>query len=90
MPEDDIEFEYFTVISIAFLLVYRSKYYLQVYLDNCAYKISNKQMTEYLDDNLFEDEILLMLYYYKFNRGEGIDLAKSNASKECMICHYLF
>ena len=43
--EDDIECEYFTVISINSLLVYNNKYYLQIYLDNCAYKIVNKQMT---------------------------------------------
>ena len=53
MPEDDIEC--FTVISIDSLLVNESKYYLQVYLDNCAYKIANKQMVDYLDDNVFED-----------------------------------
>ena len=29
--------------------------YLQVYLDNCAYYIVNKQMMYYLDDNLFEN-----------------------------------
>ena len=55
MPEDDIECECFTVISIVFLLVYESKHYLQVYLDNCVYKVVNKQMTDYLDENLFED-----------------------------------
>ena len=42
VPEDDIECESFTVISIDSLLVYDKKYYLQVYLDNCAYKIVNK------------------------------------------------
>ena len=36
MPEDDIEFESFTVISIDSLLVYKNKYYPQVHLDNCA------------------------------------------------------
>ena len=46
VPEDDI--------SIEFLHVYENKYYLQVYLDNCAFKIVNKQMTDYLDENLFE------------------------------------
>ena len=46
MPEDDIKCEFFTVISIDSLLVYKSKYYLQVYLDICAYKIVNKQMTD--------------------------------------------
>ena len=34
VPENDIEYEYFTVISIDFLLVYDKKYYLQVYLDS--------------------------------------------------------
>ena len=36
MPEDDIEFESFTVISIDSLLVYKNKDYLQVHLDNYA------------------------------------------------------
>ena len=52
---DDIECKFFTVISFDSLLVYENKYYLQVYLDNCAYKFVNKQMTDYLDENLFED-----------------------------------
>ena len=45
--EDDIEWESFTVISIDSLLVYENKNYLQVYIDNCAYKRRNKQMTEF-------------------------------------------
>ena len=57
VPED-IECESLTGISIDSLLVYESKYYLQIYLDNCAYKIANKQMTDYFDENLFEDETL--------------------------------
>ena len=48
MPEDDIEYESFTVISIDYLLVYESKYYLQVCLDNCVYNIVNRQMADYL------------------------------------------
>ena len=56
VSEDDIECEYFTVISIDSLLVYKNKYYLQVYLDNCAYRIANKQITDYLHDNLFETD----------------------------------
>ena len=55
VPEDDIECETFTVIFVDSLLVYENKYYLQVYLDNCTYKIVNKQMTDYLDENIFED-----------------------------------
>ena len=55
MPEDDIECESFTVSFIDSLLVYDKKYYLQVYLDNCVYKIVSKQVTDYLDENIFED-----------------------------------
>ena len=55
VPEDDTECKSFTVISIDSLLVYDKKYYLQVYLENCAYKIVNKQMADYLDENLFEE-----------------------------------
>ena len=44
MPEDDVECESFTVISIGSLLLYENKYYIQVYLDNYAYKIANKQI----------------------------------------------
>ena len=53
VPEDDVECESFTVISIDSLLIYENKYYLQIYLDNCAYEIVNKQMTDYLD-NIFK------------------------------------
>ena len=55
VPARDTECQSFIVISIDSLLVFENKYYLQVYLDNCVYKIANKQMTYYLDDNLFED-----------------------------------
>ena len=55
VPEDNKEMRTFKVIYIDFLYVYEIKYYLQVYLDNCAFKITNKQMTDYLGDNLFED-----------------------------------
>ena len=55
MPEDNINCDSFTVIFIDSLLVYENKYYIQVYLDNYADKIVNKQMADYFDDNLFED-----------------------------------
>ena len=58
VPEDDIQCGSFTIFSIDSLLVYNKKYYLQVYLGNCAYEIVNKQIKDYLDENLFEDQIL--------------------------------
>ena len=58
MPEDDIEYESCPIISNNSLLVHKNKYYIQVYLDNCACKTVSKQMTDYLDENLFKDYIL--------------------------------
>ena len=55
VPEDDVECKSFTVISIDSLFIHQNKYYLQVYLDNCAYKTIGKWMTDYLDDN-YPDE----------------------------------
>ena len=52
VPEYGVECESLTVISIDSLLVHENKYYLQVYLDNCAYKIANTEMFDYLDHNL--------------------------------------
>ena len=54
VSEDSVECESFTIISIDSLLVYENKYNLQVYLDHCAYKIVDKQMTDYLHNNLFK------------------------------------
>ena len=31
-----------------------------------------------------------MLQYEKTNVSEGIDINKTNASKECMLCHYWY
>ena len=39
----------FTVTSIDSLLVYEDKY-----LDNYAYKIVNKEMTDFPDENIFD------------------------------------
>ena len=43
-----------TVVSIDSLLVHNSRYYFQVYLSSCTYKIVNTHMTDYFDGNLFK------------------------------------
>ena len=58
VPEEDIECESFTVISIDSLLVHENKYQLQVYLDNCPYKTIDKRMADYLEDNVFINAVL--------------------------------
>ena len=67
--------------------------YQSMMIDNCAYNTANKQMADYLDDNLFETflyQILQMLYYNKIDVNKEIDPTKCNRSKECMICHSWF
>ena len=56
MSEDCVKCESFTIISIHSLLIYENKYYLEVYIDNCAYKIVNSQIVDYLNDIDFESD----------------------------------
>ena len=53
VSEDYTECESSYIYFYWFFTCLWNKYYLQVYLDNCAYKTTNKQMTDYLDENLF-------------------------------------
>ena len=46
VPKDRLECKFFTVVSIDSLPVYDSKYYLQVYLGNCVYKVVHNQMRQ--------------------------------------------
>ena len=67
-----------------YLLVYESKYYLQVYLDNCAYRTVDMQMIDYLGDNPIEtdeDCVLQMLCYDRTDLSERIDVANSNSRR---------
>ena len=75
--EDSINCKFFTVNTTDFAFVYEKKYYLQVYLDNCANNNVNAQMIKFLDEDLFESD--------KNQLFEGIDVAKSNNSKECIV-----
>ena len=56
VPEDGVECESFTIIFIDSLLTYDNRLYLQAYLDNCAHKIVDRQMTDYLVEYLFEND----------------------------------
>ena len=47
VQEDDMEYKSFRLISIDFLLLYESKYYIQVYLDKYASEIADKRMVDY-------------------------------------------
>ena len=51
MPVDGVDCEY--VISTDYWLVYDSKYYLKVYLDNSVCKFLIKKMLDYFDEDRF-------------------------------------
>ena len=44
----------FTIIPINSLIVYENNYFKYACLDNCAYKITDKQMIDNLNVNLFK------------------------------------
>ena len=62
------------MIFINSLLFYGIKYYLQVYLDICAYRI---------EDWFFDFSKLVL--YDRIDLTEGTNVRKTNASKECNI-----
>ena len=70
VPEDLIECKFVTVISIDSLLVYDNKYYLQVYLDNCTFKIVDKQKKDYVDDKMVYNSKECMIFHYWFLNHE--------------------
>ena len=85
------------MISVDSLLVYIRKYYVKAYIDNCAYKIIDKQMINYLDDNRFNVDDNFFFFFFFFDKWiikmlyyDRIDTSKSSDSKECVICHYCF
>ena len=95
VKEDSVTCESFTIISIDSLLFYENKYHLQIYLDNFAYKIVDKQMTDLFDsdNNKLFDVVkwfLSIMYNNSIDLGERIDVAKSNNSKECINCYYRY
>ena len=57
-------------------------------------------MVDYFDDNRFEgdgnqpfdfDELFLKIIYDdRIDFNKGTDVAKSNSSKECILCHYCY
>ena len=51
VSKDDIECKSCAALFFYYLLVYENK----VYLDNGVYKIVSKQITDYFDENLYED-----------------------------------
>ena len=58
------------------------KLYPQVFLDDTLYELSTQ--------NVNCKQYIKMLEYDRIDISEGIDINKTNLSKECDICHYWF
>ena len=63
VPEYGIECQHYAIVFINSLLVYENKYYLQVYLKGCLYRIDDKIIMSYLGDNLFESDEEISLFF---------------------------
>ena len=44
----------------------------------------------YVSKTLVASDVVQMLEYDRLDISEGIDIKKTNGSKECKICHYWY
>ena len=54
------------------------------------FDMNGEDVIEYIKDFEPNDEFETMLKYEKIDISEGIDIHKTNASKEFMLCHYWY
>ena len=66
MTEDGVECKSFTLVSIDFILFYESKYYLQVYLDNCTYIIDLSERIDFPKSNNSKECIFCHYWYFDY------------------------
>ena len=89
VSEVAVECESFRIIFIDSFL-YKSKYYTQVYLHNCAYEILNiKKICETIKISFrFQEWVLQMFHYDRINLSVRFNLPKSNNSNKCIVFHH--
>ena len=59
----------------------KSNYYYNIFLENSSYELTKNNYNKFLSK-------LKMIYYDGIDFSKGIDVRKTNESKECDICHY--
>ena len=52
--------------------------------------MTEEDVIEYIKDFEPNDEFETTLQYERIDISEGIDIHKTNASKECILCHYWY
>ena len=57
----------------------------------CVFSEDDKLYPQvFLDETQLDVQLLKMFKYDKIDITEGIDLDKTNKSRECMLCHYWY
>ena len=54
------------------------------------FDMTEEDKTEFRKDFKPDDEFEIKLQYERTDISEGIDIHKTNASRECMLCHYWY
>ena len=54
------------------------------------FDMTEEDVIEFIKDFEPDDEFETTLQYERIDISEGIDIHKTNASKECMLCHYWY
>ena len=52
------------------------------------FNTTEEDVIEFIKDFEPDNEFETTLQYERIDISEGVDLRKTNASKECMLCHY--
>ena len=56
IPEEKIEYECIPCISVDSVLEIEKKYYPQVYLEQCKYKVNERKIKSLIDYDLFDSD----------------------------------
>ena len=69
--------------------------FAMIHVNDFSYRLFMFDMTEedvieFIKDFEPNDEFETTLQYERIDISEGIDIHKTNASKECMLCHYWY
>ena len=66
-----------------------------IHVNNFSYRffifdMTEEDVIEFMKDFEPDDEFATLLQYEKIDISEEIHIDKTNASKECMLCHYWY
>ena len=78
----DLGIKSFGNLAIIHVNVYSYRFFM--------FDMTEEDVIEFIKDFESDDEFETTLQYEKIDVSEGIDIHKTNASRECMLCHYWY